>query len=330
MCAVDRKQRLSKCLNTKEIHIALHWLVSGLRMIPSNFSIRFCLRTLVTVVCLSNALYQVWQSMRAYIGKPTSTSYEKGSLKGALPLLWVCRNPGINISRMQELGYATLEDLRLGRWNGEGYLDWSANNSIGIEQLYNQVTRFEGRSLLEGDIVANSESEGFVFKAVPVCPFFNIDFGECVNLVSLGPWFVNGKRKALRENQPVVLVLDFKNLEGTFSILVTDQQRMKYEPNMRTSTTPFLTVTSFANYNYNYHIHVTETVMQEKDVKAECKAYGKGYEFETLHDCYQKEQEKFFLKKLSCVPPQFAENTSLMCQGKLDQVLFDKELRDYF
>ena len=74
----------------------------------------------------------------------------------------------------------------------------------------------------------------------------------------------------------MVLVLDFKNLEGTFSILVTDSQRMKYEPNMRTSTTPFLTVTNYAKYNYNYHIHVTKTVMQQEDDKAECKAYGKG------------------------------------------------------
>ena len=104
---------------------------------------------------------------------------------------------------MQALGYATLQDLRVGRWNGEGYLDWSANGSLDVDQLYNQITRFEGRSLLEGDIVANGEDEGFIFKAEPVKPFFNIDFGECVNVIGMGPWFVDGKRKQLRPNQPV-------------------------------------------------------------------------------------------------------------------------------
>ena len=75
--------------------------------------------------------------------------------------------------------------------------------------------------------------------------------------------------------------------------------------------------------------------MQEEDKKADCKAYeakvfGKSREFKTLHDCYLQEQEEFFMRKLGCLPPQFAVNTSLMCQGKMDPALFDKEVRDYF
>ena len=125
-------------------------------------------------------------------------------------------------------------------------------------------------------------------------------------------------------------IVDFKNVEGTFNILVTDKQRMKYIPNLRTSTTPLITVTNYAKYNYNYNIHVTKTTMQEEDENADCKVYGKGRQFKTLHDCYVQEQEEFFMRKLACVPPQFATNASLMCRGKLDPTLFDTEVENYF
>ena len=133
-----------------------------------------------------------------------------------------------------------------------------------------------------------------------------------------------------RENLPVIAIIDFKNVEGTFNILVTDKQRMKYIPNLRTSTTPLITVTNYAKYNYNYNIHVTKTTMQEEDENADCKVYGEGRQFETLHDCYVQEQEEFFMRKLACVPPQFATNASLMCRGKLDPTLFDTEVENYF
>ena len=84
------------------------------------------------------------------------------------------------MARLQELGYASLEDLRVGRWNGEGSLDWSANNTIQEEQLYSEVTRFEGKSQLAGDIIANTEREAFVCESQPN---LNIDFGEYVNVV---------------------------------------------------------------------------------------------------------------------------------------------------
>ena len=82
---------------------------------------------------------------------------EKGSLYGASPAIWVCRKPGINLTRLQDLGYASLEDLRVGRWMGEGNLDWSANGSLDAAILYKQITEFEGNSLLEGGIVANTD-----------------------------------------------------------------------------------------------------------------------------------------------------------------------------
>ena len=156
---------------------------------------------------------------------------QKGGLQFTPPLIWVCRNPGINLSRLQELGYASLEDLRVGRWNREESLDWSANNTMQAEQLYSEITRFEGKSLLEGEVVANTEREAFVYESQPVEPSFNIDFGECVNVYGRGPMFVQGKRLLLRENQPVMAIVDFKNVEGTFNILVTDKQRMKHIPN---------------------------------------------------------------------------------------------------
>ena len=290
-----------------------------------RLSTSFFLRTLLTIFCLSIAIYQVSMSIDAFLDKPTSSSTGKGTLRDALPLIWVCRKPGINTSRLQELGYASLEDLRLGRWNGEDSLDWSANNTIQVEQLYREITRFEGKSLLEGDIVANTEREAFAYESQPVKPNFNIDFGECVHLAAQGPWF----GMQLRETQPVIAIVDFKNVEGTFNILVTDKQRMKYIPNLKTSTTPLITVTNYAKYNYNYNIHVTKTTMQEEDENADCKVYGAGRQFETLHDCYVQEQEEFFMRKLSCVPPQFSTNGSLMCRGKLDPTLFDVEVENY-
>ena len=36
------------------------------------------------------------------------------------------------------------------------------------------------------------------------------------------------------------------------------------------------------------------------------------------------------MRKLGCVPPQFAANTSLMCRNRLDQALFDEEVNNYF
>ena len=36
------------------------------------------------------------------------------------------------------------------------------------------------------------------------------------------------------------------------------------------------------------------------------------------------------MRKLGCVPPQFATNVSLMCRGKLDPTLFDAEVENYF
>ena len=295
-------------------------------MISSHLSFSFFIRSLVTIFCLSNAIYQVSRGINTYLAKPTSTTMEKGILRFAPPLIWVCRNPGINMARLQEFGYASLEDLRVGRWNGEGSLDWSANNTIQEEQLYSEVTRFEGKSLLAGDIIAkNTEREAFVYESQPVKPNFNIDFGECVHLAAQGPWF----GMQLRETQPVIAIVDFKNVEGTFNILVTDKQRMKYIPNLKTSTTPLITVTNYAKYNYNYNIHVTKTTMQEEDENADCKVYGAGRQFETLHDCYVQEQEEFFMRKLSCVPPQFSTNGSLMCRGKLDPTLFDVEVENY-
>ena len=107
-------------------------------------------------------------------------------------------------------------------WNGEGSLDGTANNTIQAEQLYKEIARFEGKSLLEGDIVANTEREAFSYREQPVQPSFNVDW----------------KMIETRPNQPATVIVDFKNVEGTFGILVTDKQRMKYRPNMKTSTTP--------------------------------------------------------------------------------------------
>ena len=91
---------------------------------------------------------------------------------------------------------------------------------------------------------------------------------------------------------------------------------------------------SFRNVNeriyYNYNIHVTKTVMQEEDENADCKVYGEDRQFETLHDCYLQEQEEFFMRKLGCVPPQFATNVTLMCRGKLDPDLVDADVENYF
>ena len=70
--------------------------------------------------------------------------------------------------------------------------------------------------------------------------------------------------------------------------------------------------------------------MQEEDKNADCKVYGEGRQFETLHEYYLQEQEEFFIRKLGCVPPQFATNASLMCRSKLDPTLFDAEVENYF
>ena len=298
-------------------------------MISPRFSLSFFLRTLVTIFCLSNAIYQVSISINAYLAKPTSTTMKKGGLRFGFPAIWVCRKPGINMTRLQELGYASLEDLRVGKWMGEGHLDWTANNSLDADTLYSEITRFEGRSLAEGDIVANTEKAGLEYVASPVTPSFNIDFGECVELFGK-PILVNNEKTILPPNRPASAILDFKNVKGTFNILVTDKKRMKYKPNLRTSTTPLIWVTDNAKYLYNYNIHVTKTIMQEEDKNADCKVYGNGRQFETLHDCYHQEQEEFFMRKLGCVPPQFATNASLMCRGKLDPTLFDSEVENYF
>ena len=313
---------------TRSDKIALHHREGDVMKSP-RLSLSFFLRALVTIFCAAMAIYQVSSSITTYLDKPTTTTMEKGSLQFASPSIWVCRKPGINLTRLQELGYASLEDLSVGRWMGQGSLDWSANGSLDAKALYDEITEFEGNSLLQGGIVANTEEkEGFIYWAKKVTPSFNIDFGECVELNGR-PVVVNG-RSILRENQPVSVLLDFKNVEGTFNIIVTDKMRIKYKPNMRTSTTPLITVTNYAKYNYNFNMHITKTIMQEEDEKADCKVYGEGREFKDLHDCYLQEQEEFFMRKLGCLPPQFAANTSLMCQGKLDPALFDKEVRDYF
>ena len=139
---------------------------------------------------------------------------------------------------------------------GEGSLDWSANNTLDAAALYSEITRFEGNSLVEGDIVANTEKTGMIYVPKPVKPSFNIDFGECVELIGR-PIIVNGESN-LPPNRPVSAVLDFKNVKGTFNIIVTDKQRMKYMPNLRTSTTPLITVTDDAKFNFNYNVHVTK------------------------------------------------------------------------
>ena len=196
---------------------------------------------------------------------------EKGGLYGATPAIWICRKPGINLTKLQILGYASLEDLKVGRWMGQGNLDWSANGSLDVGALYDQITESKGKSLLEGGIVANvKEREGFLYAAKRVTPNINIDFGECVELNGR-PVIVNG-RSILRPNQPVSVILDFKNVEGTFNIIVTDKERITHKPNMRTSTTPLITVSNDANYSYNYNMHITKTIMQEEDKKADCKA----------------------------------------------------------
>ena len=82
-------------------------------MISPRLSFGVFLRTLVTIFCLVNAIYQVSKSIDAYLAKPTSTTMEKGTIRLAPPLIWVCRDPGINMTRLQELGYASLEDLRV-------------------------------------------------------------------------------------------------------------------------------------------------------------------------------------------------------------------------
>ena len=268
------------------------------------------------------------QSINNYLSKPTATTIEKGSLRGAFPSIWVCRKPGINLTRLQELGYATLEDLQVGRWMGKGQLDWSANNSLDPTVLYSEITRFEGESLLEGGIIANTEKDGILYVAKEVTPIFNIDFGECVELESR-PVIVEG-RVMIRKNQPVILILDFKNVKGTFNIIVTDKTRMKNKPSLKTSTTPLISATDYATYSYNYNTQIKQIIMQEEDENADCKVYGEGRQFETFHDCYQQEQEVFFMRKLGCVPPQFAANTSLMCRNRLDQALFDEEVNNYF
>ena len=86
-------------------------------------SLSFFLRTLVTVFCLTMSIYQVSTSIKVYLGNPTSTTMEKGGLHQNSPLIWVCRKPGINMAKLEELGYGSLDDLRIGRWNGEGSLD---------------------------------------------------------------------------------------------------------------------------------------------------------------------------------------------------------------
>ena len=147
-----------------------------------TISLTFCLRVLVSSFCLAMAFYQISGSTNKYLAKPTATTMEKGSLHRAAPLMWVCRKPGINLRRLQELGYISLEDLRLGRWMGKGHLDWTANNSLDPAALYAEITRFEGRSLLKGGIIANTEKDGFIAWAKNVSPKFNIDFGECIQL----------------------------------------------------------------------------------------------------------------------------------------------------
>ena len=194
--------------------------MNSTRLSLSNF-----LRALVFIFCLANAIFQVSKSINAYLSEPTSSTIEKGELRFSFPAMWVCRKPGINMLRLQELGYASLEDLRVGKWMGGGYLDWSANGSMDPATLYSQITRFKGNSLLEGDIIANTEREGFVLAAKTVKPSFNIDFGECVEVYGR-PIIVKGDN-TLRPNQPVTAILDFKNLDGNFNIIVTDKQRIQ-------------------------------------------------------------------------------------------------------
>ena len=171
----------------------------------------------------------------------------------------------------------------------KGHLDWTANNSLDPAVLYAEITRFEGKSMLESGIVANTKKDGILYVAKKVTPSFNIDFGECVELEAK-PVFVRG-RVIIRKNQPVILILDFKDVKGTFNIIVTDKKRMKNQPSLKTSTTPIITATYYAKYSYNYNTQIKQTKMQEEDKNADCKVYGEGRPFDSQNDCYQQEQE---------------------------------------
>ena len=122
------------------------------------------------------------------------------------------------------------------------------------------------------------------------------------------------------------LEYNFEKLKGTYAVFVTDSQRRKYQPNLLTSKSPPIIINADHANTYNYKVKITKTVMQEEDPNAKCKEYGR----KTFYECYRLEQEAFFKRKLSCVPPQFTGNASIMCRGKLDPLLFDTELANYF
>ena len=256
-------------------------------------------------------------SITKYMTKPTRSSIGKEPVYKALPLYWVCHNPGINVTRLNDFGYSSVEDLRVGKRNSsEDRLDWPTN----ISEMYKEITKFEGGNLMESKIVPE---ENVYSVAVKVNPEFNFDFGSCVEI---GPkWTMPVKVPfKMRPNQLNSLELHFDNLEGDFTLYVTDSQRRKYKPSLLTSKSPPIQYVPNANRNYN--VHITKTVLQADDPKSDCKEYGE----ETLSNCYSQEQEAFFMSKLSCVPPQFSRTASTMCRGKLDPGLFDTELANYF
>ena len=250
-------------------------------------------------------------SITKYLSKPTSSSIGKAPIYRALPLYWVCHNPGINITRLKEFGYSSVEDLRVGKRTGvEDKLDWPTD----MAEMYKEITTFEGGNLMESKIV----SDDSVYRAFKVNPEYNFDFGSCVEIRAIG------RPPDMRTNELPSIELNFENLKGAYTLYVTDIQRRKYKPNLLTSKTPPIQYVQNANRNYN--VHITKTVMQADDPNADCEEYGE----ETLSSCYSEEQERFFMRKLSCVPPQFSRNASIMCRGKLDPDLFDSELANYF
>ena len=267
----------------------------------------FCISLLLLVV----ALYQMHGSITKYLSKPTSSSIGKAPIYRALPLYWVCHNPGVNITRLEEFGYSSIEDLREGKRIGtEDRLDWPTD----MAEMYTEITTFEGGNLIESNIV----SEDSVYRAFKVNPEYNFDFGSCVEIKA------TGRPRGRRPNVLPSIELNFENLKGAYTLYVTDIQRRKYKPNLLTSKTPPIHYVPNANRNYN--VHITKTVLQADDPKSDCKEYGE----ETFSNCYSQEQEAFFMGKLSCVPPQFSRNASTMCRGKLDPGLFDTELANYF
>jgi hypothetical protein len=224
------------------------------------------------------------------------------------------------MTRLQELGYSSLEALKAGRRAGR-VMDW-----VGMDQLYKEVTAVKGGNIMDGEIIADSNIQ--TFGLAGISPQYNLDFGACVELVPGRP-MKDGVPVRFRHNQPVVLRLDFQRLDGDFSIFLTDKLRRKYKPDLQTFKSPAITYSRDAGVNRYYKVHLHKTVLQEADPKAECRAYGPGSTQPTLQACRQQEQQEFFMRKLACVPPQYTANSSLMCGARLSPDLWDSELTDY-